>query len=119
MNNLINNLVLGIMLSLGASLSLATMAGEVEDMATLDTKLEQCKIAYAKARDMKASRQDSAKADAKYRKLMQEILQDLNVQNNAGDSTMSNERLSHSVRVMGQALEMMAQPPKAEWSYLY
>ena len=119
MKKLINELVLVITLSLGASFPLATMAGEAEDMAALDTKLEQCKIAYAKARDMKASRQDSAQADAKYRKLMQEIMHDLNVQNNAGDSTMSNERLSHSVRVMGQALEMMAQPPKAEWSYLY
>ena len=108
-----------IILLLGASMTQTTTAGEAEDMAELDAKLAQCKVAYAKARDMKASRQDSAKADAEYRKLMLEILQELNAQNNAAKGAMSNERLSHSVRVMGQALQMMAQPPKAEWSYLY
>ena len=119
MTKLIKYLIPVIMLSLGASMTQTVVAGDAEDMAKLDSKLEQCKVAYAKARDMNASRQDSAKADAEYRKLMLEILQELNAQNNAAKGAMSNERLSHSVRVMGQALQMMAQPPKAEWSYLY
>lgn len=119
MKKLIKYLIPVIMLSLGASMTQTVVAGDTEDIAKLDTKLAQCKVAYAKARDMKASREESAKADAEYRKLMMEILLELNVQNNAAKGAMSNERLSHSVRVMGQALEMMAQPPKADWSYLY
>lgn len=84
--------------------------------AELQTKLEACQTAYARAHDMKASRQDSAEAAGEYRTLLTGILKDLNVQNRAAAEAgaMSTERLTHSVMVMGEVLEMMANPPQPD-----
>jgi hypothetical protein len=82
----------------------------------LEVKLEECQSAYSRSRDLKASQEDSAQAAAEYRTLLIGILEDLNAQNKvaADAGSMTPERLTHSVMVMGAVLEMMADPPQPD-----
>ncbi len=98
----------------------APMVAGAQDTAALDNALEQCKTAYERARDLKTSQQESAEAYEQYRTALLDILEELNKIHHASpEEPLSREQLSHSVRVMGEVLEMLVNPPPARSGYLF
>ncbi|MDT8282217.1 MAG: hypothetical protein RQ982_05315 [Gammaproteobacteria bacterium] len=89
-------------------------------------KLQQCELAFEKAHSGELSQAEAAKAKSEHRKLMLEILENINKRNTeistkTGEA-MSNEEIVNNFKVMGRLLEMVAldhQPQKAPWHYAY
>lgn len=83
-------------------------------------------MAFEKAHSGEMSQAEAAKSQSEHRKLMLEILENMNKRNTeistkTGEA-MSNEEIVNNFRVIGRLLEMMAvelQPQKAPWNYAY
>ncbi|MDZ7751965.1 MAG: hypothetical protein U5S82_09930 [Gammaproteobacteria bacterium] len=117
MSKLLHTIAFASIISLTAG---APLVAGAQDTAAIDSALAQCKTAYARARDLKMSQQESAEAYEQYRTALLDILEELNKTHNAApEETMSREQLSHSVRVMGEVLQMLVNPPPTRSGYLF
>ena len=78
----------------------------------MEDKLQQCEMAFKKAHSGNTSQDVGSEARIEHRKLMLEILENINLRNTeistkSGEG-MSNEEIVNNLRVMGRLLEMLA-----------
>ncbi len=90
----------------------------------LHNKLQQCEAAFEKMQSGKLSQAEAWRARKQHKKLMMEILQQLNQRNaevnTAAGEVLSNEEILNNFKVMGRLLAMLAADHPAEtdeWGY--
>lgn len=78
----------------------------------MEDKLQQCEMAFKNAHSGKISQAGAYEARIEHRKLMLEILGNINLRNTEistkSGEVMSNEEIVNNLRVMGRLLEMLA-----------
>ncbi len=84
---------------------LSTPLGSIANAESLDSKLQQCKQAFALSHSKDVTQKTAVAADLKHLKLMKEILHELNKKN--VDKKMTNDELQENVMVMSHLLEML------------
>ena len=90
----------------------------------LQEKLRQCEIAFEKMHNGDLTQEDAWKVRREHKKLVREILENLNKRNHSvlksKDRTMSSEEILDNFVVMGSLLEMLATENLTmtdEWGY--
>lgn len=90
----------------------------------LHDKLQRCEAAFEKMQSGKLSQAEAWRARKEHKKLVLEILQDLNKRNAAVDTktgeVLSNEEILNNFKVMGRLLVMLAAEHPSEtdeWGY--
>lgn len=113
--------LLATLLSLSVMTSGAVYAA---DIFPLDKKLQQCEMAFKKAKSGNMSQSEAWKARKEHKSLMREILSDLNKRNSeietATGEVLSSEEIINNFKVMGRLLEMLVSEHPAEtdeWGY--
>jgi len=90
----------------------------------MEEKLQQCEAAFEKMHSGELSQEDAWKVRREHKKLVREILGNLNTRNHnklkSKDHTMSSEEILDNLIVMGSLLEMLATEnlrTTDEWGY--
>ncbi len=90
----------------------------------LHNKLQQCEAAFEKMQSGKLSQAEAWRERKQHKKLMLEILQQLNQRNaevnTAAGEVLSNEEILNNFKVMGRLLAMLAADHPSEtdeWGY--
>ena len=82
------------------------------DKFPMEDKLQQCETAFKNAHSGKISQAGAYEARLEHRKLMLEILGNINLRNTEistkSGEVMSNEEIVNNFKVMGRLLEMLA-----------
>ena len=83
-----------------------------EEKFPMEDKLEQCEMAFKKAHSGNISQYAAYEARYEHRKLMLEILENINLRNaeisTKSGEVMSNVEIVNNFKVMGRLLEMLA-----------
>ncbi len=92
--------------------------------STMHTKMQQCEVAFEKMQSGKMSQAEAWKARKEHKKLVREILDNLNKRNakvsTATGEVLSGEEILNNFKVMGRLLAMLAAEHPAqtdEWGY--